>query len=168
MLRRDLDFPWLKSKAANAAVITKFLYRKYAELDNIDSEDSLVRVTLWGFMQMYDIVKHKNRWLTTDLRSSLEAARAAALYGFNALCHLNSCAAPPRPFFNMKPKFHQIDKIMRHAVRTGLNPRNYWTMGDESWGGDVARMAAMLHPASSQKRGVQRWLIAYAHHTRYG
>ena len=61
----------------------------------------------------------------------------------------------------MTPKYHVVDHVLRDGVRTGLSPRAYWTLGDESFGGDLAQMCRELHPASMSKRAVQRWLAVF-------
>ena len=143
----------------NAAALTDWLSSRFATLCEIDEEDGITRMCLWGFSSIYLVVKHKKRWLDDGERQLLEHAREASLHGFNwlSLYHCNRGTA----FFAMKPKFHMIDHILRHAVRTGLNPRAYWTLADESFGGEVANVCKGVHPNCIAKRGTERWLVAY-------
>ena len=161
-----LDWPWLKCKAANAACLTDWLLYKYDSFGPLDDVDSLIRLCLGGFSQVYSVIKHKHRWLTEADAATLESGREAALYGFNALSSLFACQDPPCPLFKMTPKFHQMDHILRVAVRDKLNPRVFWTLGDESFGGEVALVCRGLHPSSMSVRCVQRWMAFFFQEAR--
>ena len=115
---------------------------------------------------MYDIYKHKSIWLDADTRRSLADAREAALFAYNALSDMNSSSNPPRAFFNMIPKYHVVDHLLRDAIVQGMSPRVYWTLGDESWGGELAKVCAQLHPQSMSERAVQRWLAVFFQEAR--
>ena len=159
--RRNVDWPWLKSKAANAAAITSFLLHLYSRLPHPDEEDKMVKLALTGFDRIYQIVRHKHRWLSKRDRKRFEEGRQMCLHAYNALSAENAARDPPRALFNMLPKFHMTDHIIRDAVSDGMNPRCFWTLGDESFGGDVAKVCAVLHPRAMSQRCVNRWMAVF-------
>ena len=159
MTRKERGFPRSKAKACNAAALIAFMLHLYNRLPALDEQDELIRLTLWGFYQIYETVKHRNRYLSLHERDKLEATRSAALHGYNALSHLSANGGAA--LFSIIPKFHQVDHILRDAIRTGLNPRVYWTMSDESYGGELAVVARAVHPRSITTRVVQRWLAVF-------
>ena len=159
--RRDLDFPWLKSKAVNAAVLTEFLLFKYRSISTPDAEDVMIKLCLTGFAHTYRIIKHKRRWLTDSECATLEQARLACLGGYNALSSQCASTLPQRALYGMIPKFHQLDHLLRDAIETKMNPRVFWTLGDESFGGEVALCCRSLHPTAMCRRAVDRWLAVF-------
>ena len=122
-------------------------------------------LTLHGFDRIYKIIHHHRfpNWLLGEqAKSDIEEARCAALLGYHFLA---KSACERRVFvYNLIPKHHKLDKLLRRMNRTGVSASLYWTFCLESEMGLAAKVIGRCHGASSMRRGVQRWLLVFWDH----
>ena len=156
--------PELKAKAANAMVVVEWLAeycRQQADLEPARGNQYIRDRAdmLWSLTSIYSIWRQSGMWLTMEAREALHQPRNAffPLYIKLRLRALDD----DKPLYNVAPKHHMLDHMVRHCLETGLNPASYWCFQDE----DAMRVAMKM--AEHSKQGtvdtfcLNRWCLQF-------
>ena len=153
------SWPELKSKAKNAAVLTEFVLDIHRNIQTPSVHQRYRTLCLWGFSEYYKLCSNKERWFDDPSLRRMRVIRDAMLHSYH---YLNAKAARDNvSLFAMKPKFHAIDEIIRHSLRSRLNPGAYWSFSSEDLCGQVGSLAAKVHPSTMSLRTAQRWIAVF-------
>ena len=152
------SIPVTKGKARNSVYVSQWL----AEFcrDFVSTEHGRQRCTcMHGFMEFWNTVNSsKSRLLvSSEEKLRLQSAREMLLLCYQWLS--KESVENGKHSWNMRPKFHRVDKCLRRCIRTGLNPSIFWTFGSEHLMGVMARQCQKIHGSSLYRRSVQRWQI---------
>ena len=151
------DWPVLKSKAHNSAMVGLWLAHETAETQRASEYMSKLAACSYGFAALWCIVSAAGMILTEGEANKLASARRQALMGYQWLAH--EAAAREEYLFEFVPKFHKLDESLRRSSRTRVNPAWHWCFSEESWVGFIARLANSTHKVSLQRRTALRWLL---------
>ena len=163
-MQTQKSWPELKAKAKNATLITEYLLSVHEQLEHRTELQNYRLLMLWGFDAMFRMFNNKQRWLTVEQRAQLESIRSTLLNSYHHVNLVSSYA--DEAAFAMKPKFHAIDELCRWASEGGLNPGSFWAFGSEDLCGRVGKIAAACHPASMNRRVLQRWILSFFSESR--
>ena len=155
------DWPWMRSKAANAAYVSMWLETVTGEFSDGSQLHETRHAMFWGFGKIIALFKEPNQEFTDDQVATLIAARKACLFGYLALASAAAESVPLKARYNMKPKFHQFDHRLRRAIVAKANPGFWWTFADEDMLGTMSRLASSCHGSTLGNRCAQRWLLWY-------
>jgi len=159
-MHRQMDWPCLKAKAANCALVCDWLAD--VAIAAAESEPSIANrsrcVMLWGFKELWRLF-HVFPTLSAGEAQALEKARTCALLGYHAC----SRAAQDRNEFvyPIQPKFHKLDHLCRRAVRTKVSPSTTWTFSDEDSMTWMSRLCSALHGSTLARTPCDRWLLSF-------
>ena len=150
----------LKAKAKNSQLVGVWLC-SVCDTQLSTLHDEVRAAMMQGFNETWNIV-HATRWpnwiLSDSQVSQLNEARGKLLLGYHWLAkesvRLNRWNA-----FSLIPKFHKLDHCFNRSMRTKVSPSIYWTFVLEHQMGISARLVSKLHPHSSYRRGVERYLL---------
>ena len=161
-LHKKSDFPILKSKGKNSVVLTRWLMQETQRSVDAGAPDASLRFSmLWGLNELFLIPEAmRPRFIFTDeelLR--IESARKALLMGFHEL-HKRA-ALRGQNLFNVTPKFHAVDHMVRRGLRTRVSWHLFWCFASEDAIGSVAKVCAKTHGATTSHRVLQRWLVFF-------
>ena len=159
-LDNQSSWPCLKTKAHNCGVVSLWLYEeaRLAADPACDAAHSRILVnTLGSFAQIWCIGKAAKTWFCPDEVASLERARLGALQGYNVLAE--SCKSRGIYHYEIRPKFHKLDELLRLAVTSRRNFMAHWTMADEDWIGRMVRLAMSTHATTTSQKTVARWVV---------
>ena len=154
------DYPVMKGKARNCVDVTNRPH--YESQQHLTTEPQKMRATmLWGFKELWDIMSDSRPRvrLTVSELGRLSKTREAILLCYHWL-HKDA-AAQGRRQFNLRPKFHYLDHLLRRSLRTQVSPGVFWTFAAESFIGMFARQCQRVHGASLYRRAVSRWIIYF-------
>ncbi len=152
----------LKAKAKNNTVVSRWLLDVVTKQVDPSNELSMQRYCcLWGFVTLFDIPEQiRPRFVFTESEVvELEKARSAALLGFYWL-HKKSIECG-RYGYNITPKFHQVDEMIRRGLRTRISWHLWWTFCSESAMGNWAKLCGKSHGATIMRRPVERWVMGF-------
>ena len=113
--------------------------------------------TLAAFAQIWCIGKAAGPWCSPEEAAKLERARLAGLQGYNVLSQ--SCKDRGIYRYEIRPKFHKLDELLRLAVSSRRNFMAQWTMSDEDWIGRMTRLALSTHANTMSRKVVARWIV---------
>eukprot|EP00969_Alexandrium_andersonii_P341347 15088660-Alexandrium_andersonii.AAC.1 len=95
-------------------------------------------------------MRDSGMWLTPEQARGLKKNNSLALLSWELLSREAQEAGSAR--WQLKPKHHACDEIMRLAARTRRNPRSTWAMKHEGFMGDISKIANKCHPATCGRR----------------
>ena len=159
-LENQSSWPCLKTKAHNCGIVSLWLYQaaRLAADPLCDQPHSKLLVnTLAAFAQIWCIGKAAPPWFSPEEAADLERARLAALQGYNVLSQ--SCKDRGIYHYEIRPKLHKLDELLRLAVSSRRNFMAQWTMSDEDWIGRMTRLAMSTHARTMSQRVVARWIV---------
>ena len=154
-LTKLTDWPWIKSKAVNCAILCEWLWDIYSTLGPGRVRD-LIRCTLHGFIGCYTMHTYRGFELSSEQCRKLNVFRECMLLGYNALAQHFKSLVPAIPLFSCRPKYHQLDHLLRRCCATKLSPYVTLCLNDESIAGDISKLAHGTHPRSMGFRTIQR------------
>ena len=160
-MHKQTDWPGLKGKAHNSAVVSEWLAEVAAE-HQFDDASSVRSDCLGAFVGIWKMVQNTKwpDWRMNDSQcAELEELRSTALLSYHWLSKTSCEAGAFR--YRMRPKFHHLDEGLRRSVRTGVSMSIYYSFTPEDCMGVVARMCRHIHPSSIMRRGVSRWLLSF-------
>ena len=163
-LHRQDDFPILKAKGKNCISVSQWLLQKCESVYRADPTNWVKQqrfTLLWGLCGLWEVPHRiRPRFELTDAEADeLEKHRLCALLAYYNL-HRES-AMSPRPGYNITPKFNSVDVMCRRASRTKVSQHLFWTFRTEHHMGFLAKTMFKTHGASSKRRVVERWLVAF-------
>ena len=167
MAKKD-DYPKLKAKAVECAVVCAWLAHKATEVERRHNtlENRMRARMLKGFDDFWEMSR-RSAYLparTCLERCRLERIRVDMLVGFHNCAKL---AAERSKFrYNRIPKFHKLDHLVRRAQRTGLSPRLTWCMMQEDQMQHMSRLCASVHGLALMRSASLKWLIDFCHRAR--
>ena len=149
----------------NSVVVSKFLLSIASRVRSDSEKLSHIHTMLWGMVEFWNVIDAvKPRFILTDSETThLEVCRQAMLGSYYWI-H-STCAARSEAKCNLIPKYHQVDELVRRAIRTQVSPHLWWTFSSEDAMGTWARLASKCHGASTMRTAVDKWLLCFwAHH----
>ena len=162
-LKRQDDFPVLKSKGRNCLYVSEWLLHKCDALYRANPTWRAQQrfAFFWGLHGIWDVAHRvRPRFELTDSEAAeLEQKRLCGLMAFYSL-NLDS-STTTRPGYNIIPKFIFVDMMARRAVRTKVSHHLFWTFRTEHHMGHIAKIMNKTHGASSKKRVIERWLVSF-------
>ena len=156
---RLTDYPYLKIKAVNATVVTRFLQRRFEQApDDTTDVSTVLQLLLWAMDETWTLSKIKDTFMTAAQAEHLLTCSSIELSSYHWLS--THFASVGLPYFKLRPKFHHLYEIYTKAINTRVSLWLGMTLNDETFGGRVAKLTAGTHPRSMCKRGLERWLIS--------
>jgi hypothetical protein len=144
MLRQPGKSPKLRGKAAETRFAVGFVAELALEYQGHSPHQKLVSEVMQHLQVLYthiDMTPYPAMEVCTHCRAlciKFVALQQEALHHGHA------------KLWKLKPKFHMMQELLEYeCVRTGQSPRLFWTYADESWGGQVAKMATRRGGAKS-------------------
>ena len=151
------DWPVLKCKAHNSAMVTLWLAAETAKLQHMNAYMHRVATATFGFASVWCIISNGDMILSDNEVEGLVRGRQQALLGFQWLAVKSQ--EQGKYLFRYCPKFHKLDEQLRRAERTKLNPSFTRMFAEESWIGLLPNLAASTHVAAVSRRISERWLV---------
>ena len=158
-LRTSDGWPKLKSKAAAARHVTEFALKLAREhllpLGDRGRKEYAVVQCLANF---YRVIGNAGTFLTPD-------ERTAVTQQGRSLCIMHSqlareCFDAGQKFWKLNPKLHLFLHLVEWLVpELGLNPRQYWTYGDEDVVGQLVEIAQACHVRTLASTALFKWLL---------
>ena len=167
MAKKD-DYPKLKAKGVECAVVCAWVAHKAAEIARRHNtlENRMRARMLKAFDDFWEMSR-RSAYLparTCEERCHLERIRVDMLVGFHNCAKL---AAERGKFrYNVIPKFHKLDHLVRRAQRTGVSPRVTWTMMQEDQMQHMSRLCGSVHGLALMRAAPCKWLVDFCHRTR--
>lgn len=156
------DYPILKSKGKNNIVVTKFLLSVMRRsMDHSSEHDRQIFSLLWGLDGLWQLPQDiKPRWELSEFElERLEIYRQSALMSYYWLSVTS--ATEGKRLFNITPKYHQCDHMVRRTIRTTISYILWYCFRQEDHIGKVAKSCASTHGLTTMKRVVERWTIPF-------
>ncbi len=159
-MHRQDDFPVLKAKGHNCITISKWLMKKVKGLP-MNEVNCHRFACLRGFVGLWDVVHDmRPRFELTEVEKDVLCKFRESALGSYLWLHERSVLAHRRGF-NMIPKLHQMDHMVRRSVVTGVAFHTWWCFKAEDLMGRLAKISANTHGATTMKRVIQRWLVQW-------
>ena len=160
-MQRQSDWPTLKGKAHNSAVVSEFL-SEIAQEHQFDHASRIRAQCLQAFVDIWHQIqdtKYPDFKLSAVQCEELEDFRSTALLSYLWLSkHSDNTGTY---VYKMRPKSHHFDEGLRRSIRTSISLSVYYSFTPEDMMGLVARMSRRCHPSSIPRRGVSRWLLSF-------
>ena len=150
------------SPPCNCAVVSEWLLERawdFIDPTNIATQHRYT--ALWGFNELWQIpAEIKPRFLLTETELlRLGVARKAAFMAYYTLHKM--AAEENRNKYNITPKLHVMDHMVRRTLRTGVSYHLYWTFSSEDFIGSIAKVCGKTHGSSTHARALQRWAVFF-------
>ena len=160
-LKKRTNFPVLKSKSKNCVTVSLWLEKRLRRFIPGDEVVSHLYASLWGATNIWTLIHDmRPRFVLTDSEASfLNVARESALHNYYWL-HVHF-AELGRSMFNMTPKFHECDHMLRRACQTRLSFALVWTFASEDFMGRMAKLSAGGHGATVNSVPLHKWLLYF-------
>ena len=115
----------------------------------------------WALAGLWNIQRNMSLgWeLTSDEKASLELCRSCAHRCFYQL-HCEA-AVIAHPGFNLIPKYHLVDHMVRRSCRTSISSHIFWCFRCEDFMGRMAKLCGKVHGAVVHKRAIERWIVQF-------
>ena len=118
-MQKLASWPWLKCKGFAATCVSEWLYDIHNRIPHPTPRQEDRKLTLFGFVTLFDCCRAGNFELTAEQLSSMRIAHRAALCGYHKLSLDSSLLG--RPHFAMKPKFHvNATILLMHSCLAGI------------------------------------------------
>ena len=154
-MEKQDDWPCLKSKAASCATVSIWLAEKAQDIvTRHDTQENRMRaIMLKGFADLWNMSRECDV-LNDAEKQRLELTRQRMLLGYHACSKMAHERGDYR--YNMIPKFHKTDHMIRRAVRTGLSPSFTWTFSEEDNMRWMSNLCASVHGLGFMKAPVNK------------
>lgn len=162
-LKTLASLPYMKGKAHNIGVLSRWIKERVATISHVDNELNVLNMVLHGMVDLLDLpheLKEKGTlFLNPAERARLSASRQHALEGYCWLWRFAQHTGLAR--YGARPKLHKLDHLLRRSIRTGVIFSAFWAFCDEDSIGQTARMCTLTYAATMSVRPTQRWLLSF-------
>ena len=155
-LRTQGGWPKLGGKAAQLRHCARFASEVAGQHDSGSAHDRRRLAVVQLLVRFYDLVEHGDMFFNSaQCRDLVSIGRnLPVLYSQLAA----EAAAAGKKLWKAQPKLHLFCHLCEWQIPLRLNPRMYWTYGDEDLVGKLIEVASSCHPFTVHFTALFKWL----------
>ena len=151
-------YPTLQSmvfKGITVKSLVVFVARKLGQMAADTPYLKMRRCCMWAAADLIHVVDHAGIVLKPEEKTRLQFASAIHIGTFAQMFVMTEGLYLYRPI----PKWHYLEHVIEHAVRTNINPAVFSCWGDESFLARVKALGVKCHGGTMLQRSLQRYLL---------